>query len=91
MLVANLVLAGDQPIYTLTLLGQGAFYALALAGFMGERSGLALGRAALPYYFCVVSVAGLAGLARYLRGGAQAVWAPGGQPAREPRMHGRAA
>jgi hypothetical protein len=28
---------------------------------------------------------------RYLRGGAQAVWAPTGQPARERRVHERAA
>jgi hypothetical protein len=74
-----------------TLAGQGAFYALALAGLLAERSGWRLGRAALPYYFCVVSAAGLAGLTRYLRGGAQAVWAPTGQLARDHRVRERAA
>ena len=88
---ANLVLVGRHPIYALALAAQGAFYALALVGLVSERAGLRLGRAALPYYFCVVSVAGLAGLARYLRGGAQAVWAPTGQPAREARVPERAA
>jgi cellulose synthase/poly-beta-1,6-N-acetylglucosamine synthase-like glycosyltransferase len=88
---ANLLLLGHHPLYALTLAGQGAFYALALAGLVAERAGARLGRAALPHYFCVVSVAGLAGLIRYLRGGAQAVWAPTGQPARESRRPERAA
>ena len=35
-------------------------------------------RSPLPYYFCVVAAAGWRGLARFLRGGAQAVWAPAG-------------
>jgi hypothetical protein len=90
-LVANIVLLGGHPLYSLTLTVQGAFYALALAGLAGERAGLRLGRAALPYYFCVVSAAGVGGLARYLGGGAQAVWAPTGQPARERPVHERAA
>jgi glycosyltransferase involved in cell wall biosynthesis len=90
-LVANVLLLGSHPLYTLTAGAQAVFYALALAGLAGERAGLRLGRAALPYYFCVVSAAGLGGLARYVRGGAQAVWAPTGQPARERRVHERAA
>ena len=90
-LVANAVLLGSHPVYTLTLAGQLAFYSLALVGLIAERAGLRLGRAALPYYFCVVSAAGLAGLARYLRGGAQAVWAPTGQIARDRRIRGHAA
>jgi cellulose synthase/poly-beta-1,6-N-acetylglucosamine synthase-like glycosyltransferase len=87
----NVCLLGQHPLYALTLAGQGAFYTLALAGLVGERAGVRLGRAALPYYFCVVSVAGLAGLVRYVSGGAQAVWAPTGQPTRESRLPERAA
>jgi glycosyltransferase involved in cell wall biosynthesis len=90
-LVANVTLLGSHPVYALTAAVQGLFYTLALAGLVGERLGLRLGRVALPYYFCVVSVAGLGGLVRYLRGGAQAVWAPTGQPAREQRVHEHAA
>jgi cellulose synthase/poly-beta-1,6-N-acetylglucosamine synthase-like glycosyltransferase len=90
-LAANIFLIGHHPIYTVTLGAQLAFYAAALAGLVAERAGVRLGRAALPYYFCVVSAAGLAGLARYLRGGAQAVWAPTGQPARDHRVRERAA
>jgi glycosyltransferase involved in cell wall biosynthesis len=90
-LVTNGLLLGSHAVYALTAAAQGGFYALALAGLVSERSGVRLGRAALPYYFCVVSAAGLGGIVRYLRGGAQAVWAPTGQPAREHRVHERAA
>jgi len=78
-LIANVALLGAGPVYTATLLAQGAFYALAAAGFAAERFGRRLGPLALPYYFCTVSVAGVAGLARAARGGAEAVWAPAGE------------
>ena len=78
-LAANVALAGESPLYLLTLGGQCAFYALAAAGLAGERLGRGLGRLAVPYYFCLVSAAGLAGLARAARGGADAVWSPTGQ------------
>jgi glycosyl transferase family 2 len=90
-LAANVALLGTHPIYTLAIAVQSAFYALALAGLAAERAGVALGRAALPYYFCVVSAAGVGGLARYARGGAQAVWAPTGQAGGAPRVSERAA
>lgn len=86
LLSANFLLLDRGPVYTLGLLGQGAFYALALAGWTAERAGRRVGRLAIPYYFCVVAAAGLAGLYRFLRGGAQAVWSPAGA-----RATGRAA
>jgi hypothetical protein len=76
MLLANLALAGHGPIYALALAGQVAFHALAVLGLAAERAGVRLGPAAVPYYFCVVAAAGVAGLVRWARGGAQAVWAP---------------
>ena len=88
---ANLLLVGGHPVYVLALGAQAVFYALAAAGLVAERTGRRLGRAALPYYFCVVSAAGLGGLVRYLRGGAQAVWAPTGQPGPGLRRPERAA
>jgi hypothetical protein len=77
-LAANVALLGDGLFYAATLTVQGAFYALALAGWAAERAGRELGRLALPYYFCVVTAAGVAGFVRFLRGGVQAVWAPAG-------------
>ena len=77
-LVANVALLDHGALYTATLGLQAAFYALALAGWAAEHAGRGLGRLALPYYFCLVTAAGVAGFARFLRGGVQAVWAPAG-------------
>src|SRR2546430_5370182 len=63
----------------LTVAGQAGFYGLALLGLLAERAALPVGKLAVPYYFCVVSAAGIGGFARYLRGGGEAVWSPRGQ------------
>jgi glycosyltransferase involved in cell wall biosynthesis len=81
--LANLALLGGGAVYTLACGGQVAFYALALAGWLGERAGRRLGRLAVPYYFCVVSAAGLGGAVRAVGTGAEAVWAPAGRSAEE--------
>jgi glycosyltransferase involved in cell wall biosynthesis len=79
VLITNLMLVGVAPVYVATLVAQAGFYALAAAGLLAEHLGRRLGPLAVPYYFCTVSVAGVAGLARAARGGAEAVWAPAGQ------------
>jgi hypothetical protein len=78
-LAASLALRGRGGLYLLALQAQGLFYALALIGVLAERRRVPLGPLAIPYYFCVVCAAGVAGLARWARGGADAVWAPGGR------------
>jgi hypothetical protein len=78
LLAATLALADRGGIYPAALAAQGAFYALALAGWLAERAGHSLGRLAVPYYFCLVITAAMAGLARFLRGQVHAVWAPAG-------------
>jgi glycosyltransferase involved in cell wall biosynthesis len=78
LLLGNLLLLDRGVFYLATLLGQLAFYLLALAGWAAERAGRGLGRLAIPYYFCLVAAAGTAGFYRFLRGGAQAVWTPAG-------------
>lgn len=80
-LAANAALLAE-PLYRATLAAQAVFYGVALAGLVAERRGASLGALALPYYFCVIGAAGVAGLGRYLRGGPDATWAPaGGVPA----------
>jgi hypothetical protein len=74
----SLALLERGPLYAGAVGAQGIFYALALAGWLAERAGRGLGPLASPYYFCLVTAAGVAGLARFLRGGVQAVWAPAG-------------
>ena len=78
MLAASVWLAPQADVYRAALAAQVAFYGVALAGWLGERAGRGLGRLAIPYYFCLVSAAGLAGFARFVRGRAEAVWAPTG-------------
>jgi glycosyltransferase involved in cell wall biosynthesis len=78
VLVTSVILAPRSSLYAAALAGQAAFYALALAGWLSERAGRGLGKLAIPYYFCLVSAAGVAGFARFVRGGAEAVWAPTG-------------
>ncbi len=61
------------------LLGaQAGFFGLALVGLLAERLSLRLGLLALPYFFCVVTYAGFAGLVESLRGRTHAVWAKQG-------------
>jgi poly-beta-1,6-N-acetyl-D-glucosamine synthase len=78
LLAASVWLAPRSGLYAAALAGQAAFYALALAGWLSERAGRGLGKLAIPYYFCLVSAAGVAGFARFVRGRAEAVWAPTG-------------
>ncbi|MBI2216259.1 MAG: glycosyltransferase [Candidatus Rokubacteria bacterium] len=81
MLLANARLAGGDTFYAITLAGQGLFYATALTGYLAERLGVHLGPLAIPYYFCTVAAAGIVGLARFARRGAESVWAPRGHAA----------
>jgi cellulose synthase/poly-beta-1,6-N-acetylglucosamine synthase-like glycosyltransferase len=83
LLIANVLLLERGGVYTVTLAGQAAFYALVLAGGLADRAGRGLGSLAVPYYFCVVAAAQMGGLVRFLRGGAQAVWNPTGGTVRE--------
>jgi len=78
LFATSLWLAPRSPVYAIALAGQVVFYALALGGGLAERGGRGLGKLAIPYYFCLVSAAGVAGFARFLRGRTEAVWAPTG-------------
>lgn len=82
-LVASVALLDRGPLYVVAFAGQAMFYALAAAGLAAERLGRRLGPLAIPYYFCTVSAAGVAGFARFLRGRAEAVWAPAGRAVSE--------
>jgi glycosyltransferase involved in cell wall biosynthesis len=85
LFAASVALAGTHPVYTAALGAQVAFYGLAAIGIAAERARRPLGALALPHFFCVVSAAGLAGLARGLTRGADATWTPRGQAPAAPR------
>lgn len=62
-----LVAAGENSIiYGLMLLGQLAFYGAALLGWLLERRQLKVKVFFIPYYFCLMNYAVIAGLNRYL-------------------------
>lgn len=84
-LTANVAVLGRHPIYGLTVAAQVVFYGLALGGLVAERLGHRPRLLALPYFFCVVSAAGAAGVVRGLRGAAAAVWSPAGVAPAERR------
>jgi Glycosyltransferases, probably involved in cell wall biogenesis len=61
-------------LYSGLFYGQLIFYGLAVLGFLLERKALKVKIAFIPYYFCVMNYAVLAGMLRYVRGGQSAVW-----------------
>ena len=76
-LAANAALAGGSALYTLLLLGQALFYALALLGYALRRTRWG-GLKALygPFYFCLANAAATLGVLSLLRGERISVWQP---------------
>jgi cellulose synthase/poly-beta-1,6-N-acetylglucosamine synthase-like glycosyltransferase len=78
-LISNAALAHQgSPWFAATLAGQLAFYGLATAGALGERFHVRLRLLAIPYFFCLVSAAGVTGFLQFLRGHHHATWLPSG-------------
>lgn len=74
LLPVNILLLGEHPFYWVTFVVQVLFYGLAAAGasFQGHRN-LAM-PVYIPYYFCLVNVAGAHGIADAFRGKTYATW-----------------
>jgi cellulose synthase/poly-beta-1,6-N-acetylglucosamine synthase-like glycosyltransferase len=70
LLATSVALVNDGPVYQVALGAQLGWLVLAAAG----RLRIPLPGANLAYYYALVTWATLAGLARYLRAGAPAVW-----------------
>lgn len=77
-LITNAMLIGSSNLYALLFAAQLAFYTLAVGGAIGARCQVHLRLFAIPYYFCIVSLAGLGGLFSFLHGHRQAAWIPTG-------------
>lgn len=73
-LIANVQLIGSGFAYDLLANLQFAFYALATAGFVFKRFKLSVKVLHVPYYFCMMNYAVLAGYVRFLRGNQSVVW-----------------
>jgi biofilm PGA synthesis N-glycosyltransferase PgaC len=68
----TIALASEHELYRLLLVGQIAFYGIALLGwFAGSRRGKLL---AVPFYFCMINAAALVGAVRFVGGRRMAIW-----------------
>ncbi len=75
-LVTNAVLVVWHAgwLYDILLLGQLTFYGMALGGWLLERRKIKIKVLFIPYYFCIMNYAVLAGIIRYLSGKQSAAW-----------------
>lgn len=74
ILNALLVVKGAGTGYLLLFLAQIIFYSLALAGYFLEKKNIRIKALFIPYYFCVMNYAVLAGMMRYFKKTQSAAW-----------------
>ena len=76
VLILNILICLQDPgiIFYLLLIGQMLFYLLAILGMEFEKKELRIKIFFIPYYFCVMNYAALAGLKRYLGNQQSAIW-----------------
>lgn len=76
ILILNTLICILNPdmIYKFLLLGQGIFYILAFLGMEFEKKELRFKIFFIPYYFCVMNYAAIAGLKRYLGDEQSVIW-----------------
>jgi len=72
---SNLSLARGRRWARAAAIGQAGFYSAAVAGWRFERAGRRSRLLYLPYYFCRMNLATVAGAWRFLTGRHEAVWA----------------
>ena len=60
--------------YTLILIAQVTFYLLAFSGWMLEKRKIKVKALFVPYYFCIMNYAVIAGINRYIKGTQSSIW-----------------
>lgn len=75
-LVLNIliVVQSGGVLYQILLAGQVVFYGLALAGWVLETQKIKVKALFVPYYFCMMNYAVMAGIRRYFKGSQSAAW-----------------
>ncbi|KAA6431521.1 glycosyltransferase family 2 protein [Dyadobacter flavalbus] len=75
-LILNIVIVirTGEWLYTAILIAQLLFYTLSFAGWVLEKRRIKIKALFVPYYFCVMNYAVLAGIRRYIAGSQSAVW-----------------
>ncbi len=71
---AILAVTGGELFYQLLFASQIFFYGLAILGFIMEKRKIRIKVLFVPYYFCVMNYAVLAGIIRYLKKSQSAAW-----------------
>jgi biofilm PGA synthesis N-glycosyltransferase PgaC len=69
----SMIKTGSQ-VYSIMMLMQVLFYSAAIVGFILENRRVKFKPVFVPYYFCIMNYAVLAGLQRYLSGQQKAIW-----------------
>ncbi|MFY7899033.1 MAG: glycosyltransferase family 2 protein [Chitinophagaceae bacterium] len=79
--IFNWLIVIDEPslIFTLLLIGQVSFYSMALLGWFFESRQVKVKLLFIPYYFCMMNWAVLAGIVRYLKGNQSVLWEKAGR------------
>ncbi len=74
--ILNIIIVATTPtpIYTLLLACQALFYACSLLGWFFEKQHIKIKALFIPYYFCMMNYAVVAGIRRYVAGAQSAVW-----------------
>jgi len=74
VLVLNLILVTDSPVYLATLVLQLVFYGLAVIGFLNRRRAEQPALLHIPFYFCLVNFACAMGLVEGMLGKSYVTW-----------------
>lgn len=79
LLIAMFLLNADMAsqgglLFSLLMIAQVTFYAAAIIGYIMENRKIRFKPVFVPYYFCMMNYAVLAGLKRYLSGQQKATW-----------------
>ncbi|WEK21229.1 MAG: glycosyltransferase family 2 protein [Candidatus Pedobacter colombiensis] len=74
VLNALIVLEGASGVYGVLFTGQVLFYLLSLAGLFFESRNIRIKAFFIPYYFCIMNYAVVAGIIKYFRNNQSAAW-----------------
>ncbi|KLT66996.1 glycosyltransferase family 2 protein [Pedobacter sp. BMA] len=69
-----LVATTNNNVYTVLLIAQIFFYSAAFIGLIFERRNIKIKSFFVPYYFCVMNYAVIAGIGRYIKKNQSAAW-----------------
>ena len=74
--VANIVILPDHDFYIFTLLAQIVLYFSAIIGFVLQRKNIKKLPFYVPFYFCMVNLAAVIAMYKYIRGERMVTWKP---------------